>query len=134
MPQKKSKKNVEKLAEEARIKALAQWRGIDLTEQEMAISPTDKTISELVPEVIKKLKLEERRQQAEIVNIWNTLIDPNITAHAQPTALVRGTLIVNVDSSVWLNEIVQFRRQEILKKLQDCFGKEKLKRISFRIG
>jgi hypothetical protein len=41
---------------------------------------------------------------------------------------------VNVDSSVWLSEIVRYRRKEILDRLQHSFGSELIKRISFRIG
>jgi len=39
-----------------------------------------------------------------------------------------------VDSNVWLSEIVRYRRQEILQRLQHAFGKELVARISFRVG
>ena len=55
-------------------------------------------------------------------------------AHAQPTGLNKGTLFVTVDSSVWLSEIVRYRRKEILNRLQHGFGKEMIARISFRVG
>ena len=61
-------------------------------------------------------------------------IDPNLTAHAQPHNLHKGTLFVNVDSSVWLTEIVRYRRKEILDRLQHSFGKNLIQKISFRIG
>ena len=48
--------------------------------------------------------------------------------------LKNGTLFVNVDSSVWLSEIVRYRRKEILARLQHGFGREVIARISFRIG
>jgi predicted nucleic acid-binding Zn ribbon protein len=57
-----------------------------------------------------------------------------VVAHAQPTGLAKGTLFVSVDSSVWLDEIVRYRRREILTRLQHSFGKELIARISFRIG
>ena len=55
-------------------------------------------------------------------------------AHAQPAGIRRGTLFVNVDSSVWLDEIVRYRRREILERLQNSFGRELIRRISFRVG
>ena len=61
-------------------------------------------------------------------------LDPNIIAHAQPTGLRKGTLFVTVDSSVWLSEIVRYRRKEILNRLQYSFGREFIVRISFRVG
>jgi hypothetical protein len=39
-----------------------------------------------------------------------------------------------VDSSVWLSEIVRYRRKEILRRLQYSFGAEFIKKISFRGG
>jgi predicted nucleic acid-binding Zn ribbon protein len=78
--------------------------------------------------------MEDRRAEAELVQVWNSLIDPNLTAHAQPHNLHKGTLFVNVDSSVWLTEIVRYRRKEILDRLQHSFGKNLIRKISFRIG
>ena len=59
---------------------------------------------------------------------------PNLVAHAQPAGLRKGTLFVNVDSSVWLSEIVRYRRKGILDRLQHSFGREIIARISFRVG
>ena len=87
-----------------------------------------------MPRVLSKLGLDRRRAEAEIVRVWNHLVDPNITAHAQPTGLNKGTLFVTVDNSVWLSEIVRYRRKEILDRLQHSFGHDFIARISFRIG
>ena len=68
------------------------------------------------------------------MKVWNHLIDATLVAHAQPAGVHKGTLFVNVDSSVWLDEIVRYRRKEILDRMQNAFGREMIKRISFRIG
>jgi len=39
-----------------------------------------------------------------------------------------------VDSSAWLDEIVRYRRKEILERLQHGFGRDLIARISFRVG
>jgi predicted nucleic acid-binding Zn ribbon protein len=62
------------------------------------------------------------------------LLDPVICAHAQPAGLAKGTLFVTVDSNAWLSEIVRYRRKEILDRLQHSFGRELIKKISFRLG
>ena len=87
-----------------------------------------------MPNVLKDLRIDSRRAEVEIVKVWNSLIDPNIIAHAQPIGLRKGTLFVVVDSSVWLAEIVRYRRKEILDRLQHSFGREVIVKISFRIG
>jgi predicted nucleic acid-binding Zn ribbon protein len=78
--------------------------------------------------------MDRRRAEAEVLKVWNNLIDPAIVAHAQPTGLNKGTLFVTVDSSAWLSEIVRYRRREILDRLQHGFGTEMIARISFRVG
>ena len=91
-------------------------------------------VSALMPKVLSGLRIDKRRAEAEIVKVWNNLIDPNIVAHAQPTGLRKGTLFVAVDSSTWLSEIVRYRRKEILTRLQHSFGAGFVTRISFRLG
>jgi predicted nucleic acid-binding Zn ribbon protein len=87
-----------------------------------------------MPKVLGNLRMDQRRAEAEIVRVWNHLIDPVIVAHAQPTGIHKGTLFVTVDNSVWLDEIVRYRRREILDRLQHGFGRDLIARISFRVG
>lgn len=117
-----------------RQRALAQWRGVDLTPLEVARATPARRAGDLMPQLLKELKLDAKQGEAEIVKVWNSMLDPVVTAHAQPANLHKGTLYVNVDNSVWLSEIVRYRRKEILDRLQFSFGKELIKKISFRIG
>jgi hypothetical protein len=118
----------------ARQKVLAQWRGVDLSPLESAQAVRARRVGDVLPRVTKDLHMDQRRAEAEIVKVWNSLIDPNIVAHAQPAGVRNGTLFVNVDSNVWLAEIVRYRRKEILDRLQHSFGKNLIQRISFRVG
>lgn len=113
---------------------LAQFRGIELSELEKARTRTEKAVSDLMPKVLQGLGMDRKRAEAEILRVWNNLIDPAIAAHAQPTGINKGTLFVTVDSSPWLDEIVRYRRKEILDRLQHSFGKDLVQRISFRVG
>jgi predicted nucleic acid-binding Zn ribbon protein len=113
---------------------LAQWRGVDLAPVERAKALTAQAIKAVMPKVLSELGLERRCGETEILKVWNHLLDPNIVTHAQPAGLHKGTLFVNVDNSVWLNELVRYRRREILERLQHSFGKALITRISFRIG
>jgi hypothetical protein len=118
----------------ARRRVLAQWRGVDLAPLEAAQAVRARRVSDVLPWVTKDLHMDRRRAEAEVVKVWNSLIDPNIIAHAQPVGVRKGTLFVTVDSSVWLSEIVRYRRKEILDRLQHSFGRELIQRISFRVG
>jgi hypothetical protein len=118
----------------ARSRVLAQWRGVDLEPVEKAKAVRARGAEQVVSRVLGDLKMDSRRAEIEIVKVWNSLIDPNIVAHAQPANLHKGTLFVNVDSNVWLAEIVRYRRKEILDRLQLSFGKTYIQKISFRVG
>jgi predicted nucleic acid-binding Zn ribbon protein len=118
----------------ARRRVLAQWRGVDLAPIEKAQKSTARATAALMPQVLAGLHLDGRRVEAEVVKVWNHLMDPNIVAHAQPTGLRKGTLFVTVDSSVWLSEIVRYRRKEILDRLWTSFGRDLIAKISFRVG
>jgi predicted nucleic acid-binding Zn ribbon protein len=118
----------------ARQRVLAAWRGVDLAPEEKTRAASAKSAANVMPGVLKVLRIDTRRAEAEVVKVWNELIDPVITAHAQPTGLNKGTLFVTVDSSAWLSEIVRYRRKEILDRLHNSFGREFITRISFRAG
>jgi hypothetical protein len=118
----------------ARQKVLSQWRGWDWSAEEKARRPSAKSTGEIMPNVLAGLGLDRRLTESEILKVWRHLLDPSIAAHAQPTGLRKGTLFVTVDSNVWLDEIVRYRRREILERLQNSFGRDLVARISFRCG
>ena len=118
----------------SRQRVLAEWRGVDLAPLESAQTVRARHAGDVLPAVLRDLRMERRHAEAEILRVWNHLLDPNIVAHAQPAGLHHGTLFVNVDSNVWLAEIVRYRRKEILDRLQHGFGKTFIQRISFRVG
>jgi predicted nucleic acid-binding Zn ribbon protein len=117
-----------------RQRVFAQWRGIDLAPLERAQTLRAKPASDIMLRVLADLRIDRRRAEAEVVKVWNGLLDPTIVAHAQPTGLNKGTLFVRVDSNVWLSEIVRYRRKEILDRMQHSFGRDFITRISFRVG
>jgi predicted nucleic acid-binding Zn ribbon protein len=119
-------------APSARQKVLAQWRGWDWSAEEKARGPVAQSTKQIMPKVLKGLGLDRRQAETEILKVWNHQLDPNITSHAQPTGLRNGTLFVTVDSNAWLNEIVRYRRREILERLQNSFGRDLVAKISFR--
>jgi predicted nucleic acid-binding Zn ribbon protein len=118
----------------SRQRALAELHGLDLRPLEKARERTARPAGEVMPRVLSKLRMEQRQGETEIIKVWNRLMDPNVARHAQPTGLHNGTLFVTIDSSVWLDEIVRYRRKEILDRLQHSFGRDKVKRISYRVG
>ena len=121
-------------AEHARARALTEWRRIDLRPLETAARTATLSAGDVLPQVLARLRLEQRVAESQIQAVWKRTIDPVIAEHAQPVGLARGTLFVNVDSSTWLSEIVRYRRHEILERIQLVVGKAMVQKISFRVG
>lgn len=115
-------------------RVMAEWRGMDLKPLEVAQQDVAQPASQALSSVLKNLKLDQRRSDAEVLKVWNHSMSPDVVAHAQPAGLAKGTLFINVDNSVWLGEIIRYRRREILQRLQHSFGKDLIVRLSFRIG
>jgi hypothetical protein len=113
---------------------LAEFRGVDLTQEEKARVLSARPVGDLIPSVLKGIGLERKQSELEILKVWNHLMDPTVAQHAKPVGIAKGTLFVNVDSNVWLDEIVRYRRREILQRLRHSFGPDLIQRISFRVG
>ena len=121
-------------ARRARRRVLAEWRRMDLTEAERARVSAGRPLSDIIPRIMERLRIDKRQSESQIVTLWKQIVDPRVAAHSQPVGLVRGTLFVSVDNSVWLEEIIRYRRREIIERVQDAMGKDVVKKISFRVG
>ena len=118
----------------ARQRVVAQWRGWDWSAEEKGRQASARGAGQIMPSVLAGLRIDTRQAEAEILRVWSHQLDPDVVAHARPTGIRKGTLFVTVDSSVWLDEIVRYRRREILERLQNSFGRDLITRISFRTG
>ncbi len=123
-----------KIQEASRNRVLAQWRRQDLRDAEEQYRPTEKSAETVFTQLLKSIRLDQRRSEGEIISAWNKLVSPSITEHAQPVELRRKTLVVEVDSPVWMDEIKRFHSREILQKLQTSFGKARIANLMFRIS
>ena len=120
-------------AEDPRSQALTEWRHLDVRPLEKAWRTPARTVGDFLPDVLKDLRLEQRLAESHIIQVWDRAIDPVVAAHARPVGLHNGTLFVNVDSNVWLSELVRYRRHELLELIRHAVGGDQVQRISFRL-
>ncbi|MFO7752132.1 MAG: DUF721 domain-containing protein [Desulfobacteraceae bacterium] len=64
---------------------------------------------------------------------WDEAVGPAVSGNAKPGAFNKGTLIVNVSSSVWMQQL-RFLEKDIRSKLNRLLGKELVKSIRFKIA
>lgn len=91
-------------------------------------------IGDVLRAVVKKLGLERRVKEARIAEDWGRVVGEKIAVHSRPVAVKGRTLIVNVDSSVWLSELNNFFKDKILDQLRSEFRERRIEDIRFRIG
>ena len=78
------------------------------------------------------MRIDRRQAESQIVPVAANC-GPRVAEHSHPVGL-RGTLLVAVDSSVWLTEIVHYGNREILERVQHAMGKDMVKRFRSGLG
>lgn len=82
----------------------------------------------LVP-FIRELGIEDGVRFAEIKMNWHNLFNKPLSYHMSLSMLSGDEIVLNVDSPVWLQELI-FYKEEIIKKLS-AYG---VKAVRFRLG
>ena len=73
--------------------ALRDWRGIDLRPIEKAHKDQAVSACSVVKNVLNTLKLDRRRAETEVIKVWNQMIDPAVTEHAQPAEYAKAPFL-----------------------------------------
>lgn len=116
-----------------RRQVLHAWRGVDWVQLEREAQDATVPVGDLVKRILRELDLPRKQLMAEILKVWDLIVDPRIRQHARPLALRKGVLYIGVDSSTWLFELHRYHGRQILNQLQAAFGGVEIKRIEFRI-
>jgi len=91
-------------------------------------------IGPIVRDILSRLGMKELLVSSRVFEIWPAAVGAAIAGHARPYSLREGTLVVHVDSSVWLAQLERFRKKQIREKLNRELPYPMVKRIVFRIG
>ena len=87
-------------------------------------------IGDILPAVLKSAGLEQKLRDQEILTIWPTIVGEQIAARTTAVKINNGVLHVQVDHSVWLQELY-FMEKEILRKLKEKAPRIDCHRIRF---
>ena len=90
-------------------------------------------IADIVKSVFVRLENEKNFSKEDIEARWKEIVEASGFQHSRPITLRNGVLAVNVDSSVWLQEM-NMKKRKILKRLKSTFGKDRISEIHFKIG
>ena len=90
-------------------------------------------ISDVIPDVMRKFGLGERHWLNVLDEEWAGLVGEAVAKHTRPGRLVGRGLIVFVDNSVWLGELARYGKEQILVKLQQRFGRNKIREVRLQL-
>jgi predicted nucleic acid-binding Zn ribbon protein len=89
---------------------------------------------DLVGKVLKDFGLRDSSTLSDIEKCWANLAGKANAEHSRPGKIERGVLTVYVNHHVWLNEMKQVASKSLLKKLQERFGKSKVRLLRFEMA
>ena len=104
-----------------------------LTDERPPSSDHTVPLNRIVPKILKGFGLEQAHWEQQLMEEWPMLVGPQISRHARPGKVERKIFSVYVTSSAWLQELTSFGQREILKKVQDKFGADRIRTIRLRL-
>lgn len=110
-----------------RKKVLQEWRGLPQEE----VNDRALVISDLLGKVVKKLGLQSRIKEAEIMSAWRELVGDFLAAHSEPQQLLRNVLYVRVLQPTIRYELDRVWKKEVTQKLQERFGAKVIRDVKF---
>lgn len=68
-----------------------------------------------------------------IANVWSSATGTAIAENTKPISVKGGLLLVNVTSSVWMQQL-QYIKDDLIVRLNAALGVEDIDNIKFKIG
>jgi len=90
-------------------------------------------IGAVLAEVIKNLGLAKKFSEQRAVADWAEIVGETIAEHSRAIRVDGGRLFVEVDSSVWSQEL-SFMKRRILSEINRRIGKQTIETVHFVIG
>lgn len=88
-------------------------------------------LGEIIKEVLKNLRIEDKVMESKISDVWETEMGLNIARYTEKINFRDGNLTVYLTSPV-LKQELSFGKDKILKILNDALGREEVKNLIFK--
>jgi predicted nucleic acid-binding Zn ribbon protein len=90
-------------------------------------------IGTVIDDLLRTYRHDSDTEMSRIWSIWDGLVGADIAANARPSAFKGRLLLVHVTNSTWLHQL-HFLKKDIIRKINDAFGKEIVEELKFKIG
>lgn len=101
----------------------------------MAAERRSKAVSlgDALKSYVGRLDKEGKLKQAQVIDLWESMVGDRIVAHTKAQGLRDGELLVAVDSSVWANELSSMS-EHLRVRLNKKIGQEEVRSIRFTVS
>lgn len=74
-----------------------------------------------------------RTALSRVLEVWREVVGESVAGHAQPVAVRKGTLVVDVDDPVWATQL-RWLGDDLLGRLAEAVGSPVAERLEIRVG
>ena len=92
-----------------------------------------KHIGNILCDVLNTFRLDPDFELTSLFSLWDDVVGEAVAKNAKPAGFKGKILLVNVVSSVWIQEL-QYYKKDMIRKLNEALGKELVCDIKFKIG
>lgn len=92
-----------------------------------------RVLAEGVAAVLRSLQPQGQGWLATLAAEWPALVGADVARHTRPGGIERRTLLVYVDSSVWLSELQRFGQKRLLDNVRKRFAEARVDALRLRI-
>ena len=86
-----------------------------------------------VDDILRKQFFAESLDEDEVKAVWKELAGEFIGAHTEPVSVKEGNLVLRVTQPAMRFHLEQMK-PELLRKIRERFGAEKIKSVRFTLG
>ncbi len=89
-------------------------------------------VGDILPRVLELLGLDNRFEEVKLMRGWAEVVGPVIAQKSRPRMLKDGILIIEVENSVWMQEL-WFHQKQIIERIKKEYPKVDVKGIRLEI-
>jgi len=89
-----------------------------------------KQLNGLIYRFLQSIGIKDKIEENFAIVYWDAVVGKEIAKKTEPFKVIKGSLFVRVDDTVWRNEL-QFLKHEIIEKLNKKIGKNIINDIKF---
>lgn len=87
---------------------------------EVAAERPEKQVRDILPEVFRGLGIEARIEEVRLGEEWASVVGELVASRSRPGEIRDGTLFVEVENNVWMQEI-RFHRKKMIERIRERF-------------